>query len=200
LKENNAMNSNPENIIRTSNENKTNQIKNNFKLEKSIIEQLISQNQKTETIPSNQNAVSDMEKLEELKNLIEYSNSNPQIRNKIFIETLLENEKLSESLNSSKTYAAPKFFVILIQIHSRVNYLKELVESLRKTVHINETLVIFSHDVYMKEMNEIVEAIDFCATLQIFYPFSIQLYPNKFPGEDPNDCQKINKQEYNLFY
>ena len=96
---------------------------------------------------------------------------------------------------------------------------------MRKTVHINETLVIFSHDVYMKEMNEIVEAIDFCAvcltllllkflskdffliiyfvftkTLQIFYPFSIQLYPNKFPGEDPNDCQKINKQEYNLFY
>ena len=171
LKDNNAKNAKPETLIRLSNETESSQFQNNFKLEKNIVEQKSNQNQKSESIQSIQHTVFDKEKLEELKNLIEYSNSNPQIRNKIFIETLLGDEKQSESSNSSKTYVAPKFFVILIQIHSRVNYLKELVESLRKTVHINETLVIFSHDVYMKEMNEIVEAIDFCAvcsTLLLF--------------------------------
>ena len=32
--------------------------------------------------------------------------------------------------------------------------------------------------------------IDFCATLQIFYPFSAQIYVDRFPGKDPRDCNK----------
>lgn len=30
--------------------------------------------------------------------------------------------------------------------------------------------------------------IDFCRVLQIFYPYSIQIYPNEFPGFHRNDC------------
>ena len=34
-------------------------------------------------------------------------------------------------------------------------------------------------------------------TLQIFYPYSIQLYPNEFPGQDPKDCPKtVEKAEW----
>jgi len=26
--------------------------------------------------------------------------------------------------------------------------------------------------------------------MQIFYPYSMQVYPNEFPGEDPKDCPR----------
>ena len=35
--------------------------------------------------------------------------------------------------------------------------------------------------------------------IQVFFPFSLQLYPNKFPGEDPKDCPRnMKKEEYVL--
>lgn len=124
------------------------------------------------------------------------SNSEQNIQNFHFIEHLIEQELTKstgapDDLGTGK-YKPPsaKFLVILIQIHSRIKYLKELIESLRNTRHIEETLVIFSHDVYIEEMNDLISEIDFCATLQIFYPYSIQVYQNEFPGKDPNDCEK----------
>jgi hypothetical protein len=132
----------------------------------------------------------------------------PVINNRQFIESLLTNELIKRnkinSLNetnetsSSQTknvYNAPKFLVILVQVHSRLNYLRELIDSLRQTKYIEETLVIFSHDIYDEEMNSLINNIDFCSTLQIFYPYSMQLYPNKFPGDDPNDCNNSLKKD-----
>lgn len=131
-----------------------------------------------------------------------FANSNNQqnINNFHFIQNLIEQEVetsrrstkgVSDDLDSGK-FKPPsaKFLVILIQIHSRIRYLKELIESLRNTRYIEETLVIFSHDVYIEEMNDLISEIDFCATLQIFYPYSIQAYQDEFPGQDPNDCKK----------
>lgn len=32
--------------------------------------------------------------------------------------------------------------------------------------------------------------------MQIFYPYNIQLFPNIYPGQDPEDCpEKIPKDE-----
>src|SRR5690606_172346 len=62
-----------------------------------------------------------------------------------------------------RLYKMPKFLVIIIQIHLRLNYLKDLVDSLRDVKYIESTLVIFSHDVYDEEMNEFINSIDFCA-------------------------------------
>ena len=131
-----------------------------------------------------------------LKKIIIARNSNPIIHNKHLIDKLLKTENLNKKYiyDSHKTnkfhYVIPTFFVILVQVHSRLNYLKELIESLRQTKFIEESLVIFSHDLYDPRMNELIERIDFCATLQIFYPQSNQLFPDKFPGEDPRDCPK----------
>ncbi|RMZ97687.1 alpha-1-6-mannosyl-glyco 2-beta-N-acetylglucosaminyltransferase isoform X3 [Brachionus plicatilis] len=109
----------------------------------------------------------------------------------------IESSKFLNQTNMKYPYPTPKFMVILIQVHSRLNYLKELINSLRETRNINETLVIFSHDIFDQDINKLIESIDFCAvcTLQIFYPFSIQVYPDKFPGHDPNDCPKSIKKE-----
>lgn len=86
--------------------------------------------------------------------------------------------------------------VIVVQVHNRPDYLKLLLESLRKARGIENVLLIFSHDVWSPDINQVVASIDFCQVLQIFFPFSIQLYPQEFPGSDPNDCPRdIPKNE-----
>nr|XP_032293725.1 alpha-1,6-mannosyl-glycoprotein 2-beta-N-acetylglucosaminyltransferase isoform X3 [Drosophila virilis] len=86
--------------------------------------------------------------------------------------------------------------VIVIQVHKRINYLKYLVNSLSHAKDISKVLLVFSHDVYDKEINDYVQAIDFCMVIQIFYPHSLQTHPHTFPGKDPNDCPRnITKDE-----
>ncbi|XP_072284195.1 alpha-1,6-mannosyl-glycoprotein 2-beta-N-acetylglucosaminyltransferase [Pyxicephalus adspersus] len=86
--------------------------------------------------------------------------------------------------------------VIVVQVHNRPDYLRYLLQSLRKAKGIENVLLIFSHDYWSAELNQIVASVDFCQVLQIFFPFSIQLYPNEFPGNDPKDCPRdIEKKD-----
>ena len=112
--------------------------------------------------------------VDNLKKIIDEKNRNPNILNRHFIEGLLAREKnVNKNKNiyihnkneqqSKSSYKSPIFFVILVQVHSRLNYLKELIESLRQTKYIEQTLVIFSHDLYDPQMNELIGSIDFCA-------------------------------------
>ncbi|KAG5846975.1 hypothetical protein ANANG_G00120680 [Anguilla anguilla] len=80
--------------------------------------------------------------------------------------------------------------VVVVQVHNRLENLKLLIESLRRVRGIETVLLIFSHDYWSPEINQIIAAIDFCPVLQIFFPFSIQLYPQEFPGNDPRDCPR----------
>ncbi|XP_073433852.1 alpha-1,6-mannosyl-glycoprotein 2-beta-N-acetylglucosaminyltransferase [Dendrobates tinctorius] len=86
--------------------------------------------------------------------------------------------------------------VIVVQVHNRPEFLHQLLESLRRAKGIENVLLIFSHDYWSPEINQIVASVDFCQVLQIFFPFSIQLYPNEFPGHDPKDCPRdIEKKD-----
>ncbi|KAI3364444.1 hypothetical protein L3Q82_011239 [Scortum barcoo] len=80
--------------------------------------------------------------------------------------------------------------VVVVQVHNRPDYLKLLVDSLRKARGVESILLIFSHDYWSPEINKVVASVDFCQVLQIFFPFSIQLYPQEFPGHDPRDCPR----------
>lgn len=83
---------------------------------------------------------------------------------------------------------------------------------------ISKTLLIFSHDYYDEDINDLVQTIDFCKVLQvttiqlihfffrivanfpffdiqIFYPYSIQTHEHEFPGADPDDCPRDIKRE-----
>jgi len=81
-------------------------------------------------------------------------------------------------------------FILVIQVHSRVEYLTLLIESLQHVKSIENALIIFSHDVFVPELNEAIQNIDFARVMQIFYPTSIQLNPHTFPGESPDDCPR----------
>jgi len=85
--------------------------------------------------------------------------------------------------------------VIAIQVHNRLQYLRQLIISLSAAQGIDKTLIIFSHDFYDEGINELINSIDFAKTMQIFYPYSIQTHPSEFPGESPNDCPRNAKKD-----
>ncbi|XP_031625273.1 alpha-1,6-mannosyl-glycoprotein 2-beta-N-acetylglucosaminyltransferase-like [Contarinia nasturtii] len=107
----------------------------------------------------------------------------------LFKAQQVQNDNLFEPLRNDS-------LVIVIQVHTRIEYLRHLIESLAKTRNISDTLLIFSHDYNDDKINELVRSIEFCRVLQIFYPYSIQKHKHEFPGEDPNDCQRnLNRNQ-----
>ena len=133
--------------------------------------------------------------IEELKKIIIDNNLNPKIRNKHLIAHLIDQEIAASRKNetnfdknnatvnlttlknpspTTKVYRAPTFFVILIQVHVRYAYLKALINSLKETKYIEQTLVIFSHDIYDARMNDLVASIDFCA-VRFLFKFFVQV-------------------------
>lgn len=101
-------------------------------------------------------------------------------------QTILNDERYEPLQNDS--------IVIVIQVHKRMTYLMHLIESLSNARDISKTLLIFSHDYYDEEINELVQSIDFCRVMQIFYPYSIQTHPKDFPGDNAHDCRRDIKK------
>lgn len=104
-------------------------------------------------------------------------------------------QQLILNLDKFDLSASDSTVVIVVQVHNRPEYLRHLVSSLQKARDIEKTLVIFSHDFYSDELNEIIANIDFCPVMQIFYPYSMQLHPTEFPGQDPRDCPRDANRE-----
>jgi hypothetical protein len=79
--------------------------------------------------------------------------------------------------------------VIVIQVHKRFDNLNYLIKSLQRSKGIEECLVIFSHDYWDEDINQLVQSINFVKFMQIYYPYTIQLFDD-FPGSSPNDCPR----------
>ncbi|XP_070159622.1 alpha-1,6-mannosyl-glycoprotein 2-beta-N-acetylglucosaminyltransferase isoform X4 [Polyergus mexicanus] len=88
--------------------------------------------------------------------------------------------------------------IIVIQVHTRLTYLRHLVVSLAQAKDIEQALLVFSHDIWHPDINYLVQSVDFCRVMQIFYPHSIQTHPRTFPGEGPNDCPRNIRKEQAL--
>lgn len=80
--------------------------------------------------------------------------------------------------------------VLVVQVHDRAEHLRLLLESLRRAPGVENALLVLSHDLWADELNRLAAAVDFCPVLQVFFPFSVQLYPREFPGHDPRDCPR----------
>lgn len=52
--------------------------------------------------------------------------------------------------------------VIVVQVHSRLEYLKYLISTLKESEGIKDVLIIFSHDMYHSGIDEEIKNIDFC--------------------------------------
>lgn len=80
--------------------------------------------------------------------------------------------------------------VIVVQVSNRPVYFLEFLKSLQKVMGIMNVVLILSHDFYEEEINNLVSTVQFVTVIQIFYPFSTQLYPNVFPGDDSQYCSE----------
>lgn len=78
--------------------------------------------------------------------------------------------------------------MIVVQVHRDIIGLQTLIRSLLDARHIEEVLLVFSHSYYSDMVNSIVRSIKKCGVLQLYYPYSVQLNENKFPGRDKDDC------------
>ncbi|KAG8034004.1 hypothetical protein G9C98_008485 [Cotesia typhae] len=52
--------------------------------------------------------------------------------------------------------------IIVIQVHSRLTYLRHLIVSLAQAKGIEDVLLIFSHDVWNPDINYLIQSVDFC--------------------------------------
>lgn len=143
-------------------------------------------------------------------NSLNNSNINTSISNINNNNINIEKENISEILEKIKEFnfeqnvmnselfggnnISDETVVIVIQVHNRLQYLRQLITSMSTAKDIDKTLIVFSHDLYDNEINKLIRAIDYTRTLQIFYPYSIQTHPNEFPGESPNDCPRNAKK------
>lgn len=138
---------------------------------------------------------------------ISQANGNQTLSNEKYQQlNISEIQRSIERYNDYQTIINEEIFgplsndsvIIVVQVHKRITYLRHLIVSLAQSRDIARILLVFSHDFYDEEINELVQSIDFCKVMQIFYPYSIQTHPNEFPGEDPKDCPRDMKKEQAL--
>lgn len=100
------------------------------------------------------------------------------------------NANYKQCVHNADEFPGEPRLVLVVQVHNRPEYLKLLVRSLERAAEVHGFLLIFSHDYFSEEIDAIVRGITFCKVLQIYFPFSTQLYPDEFPGKDPRDCPR----------
>ena len=66
------------------------------------------------------------------------------------------------NLDRYELAASDSTVVVVVQVHNRVEYLHHLIESLRKASHIEQALLVFSHDFFADDINKVISTIDFC--------------------------------------
>ncbi len=52
--------------------------------------------------------------------------------------------------------------ILIVQVHKRVGYLRQLLNSLRAVRGIDEVLLVVSSDYFFEELNQVVQSVDFC--------------------------------------
>lgn len=77
----------------------------------------------------------------------------------------------SPPLSSQTVAVKRKFIPIVVYVHNRPHYFRQIVSALRNVTGIENSLLIVSHDGIFDEMNEIVESIDFVNVIQLLHPY-----------------------------
>ncbi|CAH1635482.1 unnamed protein product [Spodoptera littoralis] len=80
--------------------------------------------------------------------------------------------------------------IIVVLVHSDTYYFSQLLLSLKTAIGIKDTFIIFSHDYFSESINALIRDIKFAKYIQIFFPYSIQLHPNVYPGTDGQHCSE----------
>ncbi|XP_056621228.1 alpha-1,6-mannosyl-glycoprotein 2-beta-N-acetylglucosaminyltransferase [Triplophysa dalaica] len=108
----------------------------------------------------------------------------------ISMRTSVYDSNFKQLIQNAERFPLEPEMVLAVQVHNRPAYLQMLIRSLENVKGIDKALVIFSHDYFSEQITQMVKEIAFCKVLQIFFPYSTQLYPSEFPGQDHRDCAR----------
>jgi len=107
----------------------------------------------------------DSKKLNKEKNLTLNQNQSVIIINRTAIEyyrQYVQRKNHEQFMSNSYLFSSQTTrYILLVQVHTRVVYLKKFIEMLQDVETINQTLLIFSHDYIDPEINILVENITF---------------------------------------
>ena len=80
------------------------------------------------------------------------------------LQEILVNANKAQTIRNSKKFPAlsEDSLVLIVQVHKREGYLKQLLESLKVARGIEKVLLVISHDYYYDDMNKLIESVDFC--------------------------------------
>ena len=101
------------------------------------------------------------------------------------LNNYMNSPQLLEQLNNLKEDS----IVFVVTVHTRVEYLREFVESLRTINPENCILVIYHHSIH-QPMMDYVRSIDFVPVKQVIFPHTRTIFPHSYPGESPSDCTR----------
>lgn len=154
-----------------------------------IIEKIKQDHQ---SLSANNDSAVEIIDIDKIKEIIQLNNQNPKIFNaqKLFLSS---SSTFSSSFNKNKRNQNQTNdndhdnddddkigLVLLIQVHNRLIYLRELINSLSRVKFIEQALLVLSHDIYDEEINSFVRNISFCAVLYFIfiYLFFIKIIYN----------------------
>ena len=76
------------------------------------------------------------------------------------------------------------------KVHNRPQYYENLIDSLKKSVSIENVHLIISSDYWSPGVAEVTKKVDFCQVTHIYYPLSASFYEASFPADSPSDCHR----------
>lgn len=102
-----------------------------------------------------------------------------------------------------KVYNTDKFgkhstesIIIVVQVRNEIDHFRKVLESLENVKDISQVTLVVSLSDNRNETNDLVARINFCRYIKIVFPFSMDFFPDSFPGQDSNDCSRdIPKHE-----
>lgn len=74
--------------------------------------------------------------------------------------------------------------VIVVQLHRRGRYARWLLQSLSMVPGIESALLVLSHGHVDATLLDLAREVCFCRVLRVFFPWSVQMWGDRFPGED----------------
>ena len=69
-------------------------------------------------------------------------------------------------------------------MHGRPHYLSWLLHGLSRVPGIESALLVLSHGVVDDAMLAVARRVCFCRVLRLFFPWSLQIWPEEFPGDE----------------
>uniref|UniRef100_A0A914LGP5 Uncharacterized protein n=2 Tax=Meloidogyne TaxID=189290 RepID=A0A914LGP5_MELIC len=78
------------------------------------------------------------------------------------IQFLNENHEVLNAQLFGPLNSATIKYVVVVQVHNRIDYLKYLIGSLSRAKGIEQTLLVFTHDMISAPINAIIQSINFC--------------------------------------